>query len=116
MLSIESRQFEASKYSEIAAKTRQRPGYQSDISVRVLEAGEMRHMILDRGQRVEGQSEAGAPWNVIDQKWPFCACGQFGEIRSHPTLRRRRIEGRHNEDRVRACFVESIDQCRSRFK
>jgi hypothetical protein len=31
----------------------------------------VRHMILDRGQCIDRQSEARAPWNTIDQKWSF---------------------------------------------
>lgn len=77
-------QFETGKYAEIAAQARQRASYQTDIGVRVLQSSEMRHTIFNRGQRIDCQSEAGAPWNVIDQKGPFRAGGQLGEVGDPP--------------------------------
>src|SRR5579862_1782421 len=48
----QSRQLEPGKNPEIAAEPRQRAGDEADIGVGVLQAGKMRHFILDRGERI----------------------------------------------------------------
>ena len=65
------RQFEAGKYAEIAAQARKRAGHKADIGICILQAGEMWDLVLNRGQRIERQGEAGTAWNVIDQKRSF---------------------------------------------
>ena len=44
----------------------QRACYETDISIGILQAGEMWDLVLNRGERIDRQGEAGSSWNVID--------------------------------------------------